>query len=434
MCGFLGMCGGDPGKARGMSSLAHRGPDAQGEYASASVFLRHFRLAILGEEAFAHEPMVSFDGSVVLAFNGEIYNYRELATGMGRPELATHGDTRVLAELLARDGVQRLDLLNGMFAMAAYFPREETLYLIRDRFGIKPLHYVISGGGLYFASEIKCFAPIVPLRLDPRRVSDYLGAGAYPSGASTFYEGIRQVEGGTYLCWRNGQATTTRFFDLAGSCRALLDQELSVEGYEDLLADSVRLRLRSDVPISLHLSAGTDSTALLLKTREVWGWDYPLTAFSMAFRERARDEAARAAACCRAVGVEHHKVYLAASQVPALAEELHRFQDEPYGGVPTIAYYNMNKVERERGFVVSIEGQGGDETFGGYLYHAYMAMYDLYTTGDRPGLLRQLLRRYDTRPRTDGPPRRAADRRGFPVPYGSDRPTPGPGGSGGATH
>jgi asparagine synthase (glutamine-hydrolysing) len=394
------MSGGDAGKARCMTSLAHRGPDAQDEYASSAVFLRHFRLAILGEERLAHQPMASFDGSVVLVFNGEIYNFRELAAWMGQPELAKHGDTRVLAELLARHGVERLDLLNGMFALAAYFPRDDALYLVRDRFGIKPLHYVISSGGLYFASEIKCFAPVVPLELDPHRIEWYLAAGAYPSGTSTFYKGVRQVEGGTYLRWHKGQATTTRYYDLAASCRALLERNLNVEGYEELLADSIRLRLRSDVPISLHFSAGTDSTALLLKTKEVWGWDYPLTAFTIAFRERDYDEAGRASRSCRAVGVQHHKVYMEAAEVPGLAHELHRFQDEPYGGIPTIAYYKMNKAERERGYIVSIEGQGGDETFGGYLYHAYMAMYDLYVSGDRPSLLRQMLRRYGTDIRT----------------------------------
>lgn len=396
MCGVLGMIGGDAGKARCMTSLAHRGPDAQGEYTSSSVFLRHFRLAILGEERFAHQPMVSFDGSVVLVFNGEIYNYRELASWMGEPQLATHGDTRVLAELLARYGVQRLDRLNGMFAIAAYFPQDDALYLVRDRFGVKPLHYAVAAGGLYFASEIKCFGPIVPLRLDRQCIETYLGAGAYPSGSSTFYEGIQQVEAGTYLCWRKGRVTSARFFDLTAACRALLDQDLSVDGYEELLGDSIRLRLRSDVPISLHFSAGTDSTALLLKTKEVWGWDYPLTAFTIAFRERDRDEARRASVCCRAIGVQHHKVYMSADEVPVLAEELHRFQDEPYGGIPTIAYYKMNRVERELGYIVSIEGQGGDETFGGYLYHAYMAMYDLHISGDHPSLLFRMLRRHGT--------------------------------------
>lgn len=394
MCGFFGMINGDAGAARRMTRLTHRGPDSSGEYAADGVYMKHFRLAILGAEAVAHQPMSSFDGTVVVAFNGEIYNFLEIAEWMGRKELAADGDTRVLVEFLAVHGLSRLAMLNGMFAIAAYFPGQNKLCLLRDRFGVKPLYYVRKGGGMYFGSEIKCFRDVASLVPNQDHVKDYLDAGSYPSGEQTFFSDVRQVEGGTWVEFQEGTIRAERYYDLRAACRALMEEHLDVEQYEELLADSMRLRLRSDVPISLHYSGGTDSTALLLKTKEVWGWDYPLVAFTMAFREKERDESRLAESYCRRVGVENFKVYLAAAEVPALAEELHRYQDEPYGGVPTIAYFKMNRIEREMKYIVSIEGQGGDETFGGYLYHLYMCIYDLHRTGRYSGLLQQLLRKH----------------------------------------
>ena len=328
---------------------------------------------------------------MIVAFNGEIYNYREIAAWMGQPGLADDGDTRVLVEFVARYSMARLDMLNGMFAIAVYFRATAELYLLRDRFGIKPLYYCLVDDAFYFASEIKSLRGSIPAPLNPERAGLYLDCGIYPGGKETFFDGIRQVEPGTWLRRVNGAQTEHRYYDLRTECSRLLEQKPDVEEYEGLLEDAIRLRLRSDVPISLHYSGGTDSTALLLKTKDVWGRDFPITAFSMAFDEPAFDESTLAESYCAQIGVQHHKVTLSAAEVPELAAQLHHFEDEPYGGIPTIAYYKLNMVEREKGFIVSIEGQGGDETFGGYVYHAYMAMYDLAQSGANPALLKRLL-------------------------------------------
>ena len=206
------------------------------------------------------------------------------------------------------------------------------------------------------------------------------------------------MEAGTWVRRQNGAQEERRYFDLRAECGRLLEEKPDVDEYESLLEDAIRLRLRSDVPISLHYSGGTDSTALLLKTKEVWGWDFPIAAFSMAFDEPAFDESTLAESYCAQIGAQHHKVTLSAAEVPALAAQLHYFEDEPYGGIPTIAYYKLNMVEREKGYIVSIEGQGGDETFGGYVYHAYMAMYDLARSGANPALLKMLLQTYRVEP------------------------------------
>ena len=398
MCGFLGCLDGDVAKSKAMAGLAHRGPDSSDEYSAGALYLRHYRLAILGTEETAHQPMTSRDGNVILAFNGEIYNYCEIASWMGQPGLADDGDTRVLVELLARHGMARLDMLNGMFAIAAYFRPAREFYLVRDRFGVKPLYYCQADNALYFASEIKSLRGLRPTPLDPERTRHYLDYGIYPGGTDTFFDGIRQVEAGTWVRRQNGAQEERRYFDLRAECGRLLEEKPDVDEYESLLEDAIRLRLRSDVPISLHYSGGTDSTALLLKTKEVWGWDFPIAAFSMAFDEPAFDESTLAESYCAQIGAQHHKVTLSAAEVPALAAQLHYFEDEPYGGIPTIAYYKLNMVEREKGYIVSIEGQGGDETFGGYVYHAYMAMYDLARSGANPALLKMLLQTYRVEP------------------------------------
>jgi len=396
MCGLFGYINGDSQFKGNAHLLRHRGPDAEGEYSDDGLYLKHYRLAILGKEQHAHQPMTSRDGSLIIVFNGEIYNYKEIAESLGEPELAQCGDTRVLVEFLSRYGVRRLDVLNGMFAIVLYDKRRGELYLLRDRLGIKPLYYCLKGGQFYFSSEIKCFRGIVNLALDEAKLIDYLDQGIYPVGEETFYGKIVQVAAGTWVRYRQPEITKQRYYDLKDECRRLSQEELSVDTYEALLSDSIRMRLRSDVPLSLHYSGGTDSTALLLKTKEVWGWDYPLVAYTMKFSEEEFDESRLTDAYCRAVGVSNPKVLLSADEVPQLAGELHDFEDEPYGGIPTIAYYKLNKKERTDNYIVSIEGQGGDETFGGYRYHIFMALFDLYRSGSASELLDKLLAFYHT--------------------------------------
>jgi len=391
MCGFLGCFEADLSLAQAMMPLSHRGPDSEDEYQNRNLFLRHFRLAIIGSETTARQPMTSFNGRVVMAYNGEIYNYKELAKQIGQPELAEHGDTRVLVEFLAYYGLDKIDLLNGMFTIAAYFEDSRDLYLVRDRFGIKPLYY-LKHKGIYFASEIKSLRPVKNVSVSRDRLIDYLETASYPSGVDTMYEDIVQVDAGTWVKYGNGALETCRWYDFRAQIRAMQDERLSVDHYEDLVEDSIKLRLRSDVPISLHYSAGTDSTALLLKVKESWGWDFPLTTFTMAFDDIDADESALAQSYCDQIDVQNYRVHLNSKEVPELAEDLHGYTDEPYGGLPTIAYYKMNKVEREQGFIVSIEGQGGDEAFGGYLYHVYMAILDLHESGRDPKLLELMLK------------------------------------------
>lgn len=378
MCGLSGAVGIAANIAGRIGPLNHRGPDSHDSYSAPGVLLRHYRLAIIGNESVAHQPMWSHDRKIVFVYNGEIYNYKELAEAIGQPELAEAGDSRVLLEILARHGQHGLEMLNGMFSFAAWFQDRGEMLLVRDRFGVKPLYWTKIGTGIAFASEIKALLPLSKSQLDQTRIDEYLEAGVYPSGKNCFYDNIFQLEAGTWLKWRSGNIETGRWFDLEREVLQKINtvQTLNSEMVEELLADSIRLRLRSDVPISLHFSGGIDSTAILLKAREMWQGNIPLVAYTSGFDGTETDESKLAASYCRSIGAENRRVVLTADEVPQLAQELQYFVDEPFGGVPTLAYYKLNKVERQDGFIVSLEGQGGDESFAGYLTHAAAAALD----------------------------------------------------------
>ncbi len=393
MCGFYGTFLGNKDLAKQMASLNHRGPDDTNYFENKYLYVKHFRLAIIGNQDDAKQPMFSFDGRIGIIYNGEIYNYKELANSIGRKDLIEYGDTRVLVELLSIKGLDCLSSLNGMFSLVIYFKETNEIVLLRDRFGIKPLFYRVEKGSIYFASEIKSLRKIFScVKFDDRKIINFLDNSEYPHSKDTFYKNIKQLEGGTFLKISQNGFNIKRWFCLKDYYYNFKMENLSYEGYENLLKNSIKLRTRSDVPISLHYSAGTDSTALLLKFKEIFGKEIPITTFTMAYNEPRVDESNLAEEYCKKLNVENHKVYLDAKEVPSLAETVYKFQDEPYAGIPVIAYYKMNKLEKDLGYIVSLEGQGGDEGLGGYLYHIYLAAYDLYISGANKELFEYILK------------------------------------------
>jgi asparagine synthase (glutamine-hydrolysing) len=389
MCGFYGAYTSHvQSRHRRHTSLNHRGPDSQKEWSDGHLYLKHYRLSILGGEA-GNQPLLSRSGRTLVVTNGEIYNYRELAVQMGQPELAEEGDTRVFTEFVERYGWERTNQLNGMFAALVYDTTSRQIFFLRDRLGIKPLYHSLQNGTLYFASEIKALPG--KKSLSEGAVKEYLAFGSYPSGKDTFFKDIHQFAPAAVTEFKGSRLITRPYYDLERSVSSLSESKLALEEYEALIENSIQLRLRSDVPISLHFSGGTDSLALLLKTKEVWGWNYPLITYTMAFNKSAYDESLIASRYARELKVENRKVFLSAAEVPALAVRMQHFQDEPFGGIPTIAYFKMNATERQHGYLVSIEGQGGDEALGGYNSHIFLAILDLYESGDDPVLLATLV-------------------------------------------
>lgn len=382
MCGISGYVsvnGARPdGTIRFMTGpLAHRGPDGEGHWAEPGVALGNRRLAVLDLSSRGDQPMMSRNGRFVMTYNGEVYNYLELKADL-QGDCKTGTDTEVVLEAFARWGTESLHRLNGMFAFAVWDRLAERLILARDRFGVKPLYYAEWDGALYFASEIKALAAAgVPIEPDADTWCVYLRDGAYDFGASTFFKGIRRLPPGHYLAWKNGRIDIRPWYDLAERVQALgpderADGAVALE-YHRLLQDSVRLRFRSDVPVGVCLSGGLDSSTLAVVLKELFGTDRNIHSYHFATGDPRYDETPWVRQLLADLRYPLHVSYLDAPQIPALAEEAIGFQEEPFGGLPTLAMIQLFKEARRAGTIVLLDGQGLDEQWAGYDYYAQEA-------------------------------------------------------------
>jgi asparagine synthase (glutamine-hydrolysing) len=402
MCGIAGILRRDGAPmdvhtlARLTASLAHRGPDDVGflggfddgtlrtarsaEVAQGSrVALGHQRLSIIELGPGGWQPMVSQDGSLALVFNGEIYNYREL-----RRELEAEGhrfraqsDTEVLLASLERWGLGALSRLVGMFAFAAVDARARRLVLARDPFGIKPLYYAEGPHGLLFASELRGLlaARGGSRRIHPRRLYDYLRFGLTDDGEETLFAGVRQVAGGHALSFSLDQAdppTLHRYLGLGGSSESSRDP-FSVRSFEEaaeqlrsLFLESIRLHLRSDVPVGAALSGGIDSSSIVCAMRAAAEQPLELHAFSYVADDPALSEERWIDLAGGAARAQIHKVRLTPQELVSDLDELLRVQEQPFGSTSIYAQYRVFRLAKEQGIRVLLDGQGADEMLGGY--------------------------------------------------------------------
>ena len=393
MCGFSGQFSNKNKYNRlntflDKESLAHRGPDEHQTYSSSNIKIDFYRLKILGG-LFGSQPMHSYNNKWLIAFNGEIYNYIEIAKKINMPELIKCGDTRVLLEYISIKGLDAIKDLNGMFAIVLYNIEDKKIYLIRDRFGIKPLFYKKIQDEIHFSSEIKS---IPSLEVCDSQIDKYLQTSKYPDDTNTFYKDVYQILPGTINSFYDNTLHSNKYYLFDEEIKKLRQRKRSLEEYEDLIEQSIKFRFRSDVPINIHFSGGVDSTALLIKIKETLGWDYPIEAFTVTFEDHDYLDYDYANKICKSLNVPLHKVSLTSSEVPDLSRQLQYYQDEPYGGIPSLAMYKLNMVEREKGIIVSLEGQGGDEGLGGYLAHIYLAIKDLSESGNNKKLLKNLVK------------------------------------------
>lgn len=391
MCGIAGIAGNMTGAAERLDAMvasqSHRGPDGQGTWTDPSGLCRlgHNRLAIIDLSPAGRNPMVSADGRWHIVYNGEIYNYRELGAELSVYPFATKTDTEVVLAAWSRWGEACLDRFVGMFAFLLWDARERRLHAVRDRFGVKPLYWADGpAGGLLLSSEIKALrsagAGVEP---DPATWATYLETGATDHSNDTFWQGIRSVPPGHRLTWHGGRARTVRWYSLpdrVGMESDSRDEQTVADEYRALLEESVALRFRSDVPVGINLSGGLDSSALLGVVRAVQGPESDVAAFTFVTGDPAYDELPWVA---QTLGRTRHPsivAALSASDVPALAESVAAFEDEPFGGLPTLAYARLFEVARAAGVVVLLDGQGMDEQWAGYDYYA-RAMADETTPG-----------------------------------------------------
>ncbi len=357
--------------------LTHRGPSSEGVWAERHVALGNRRLAVLDLSARGHQPMVSHDGRYVMTYNGEVYNYVELKGDLRGP-FESGSDTEVVLEAFARWGVGSFERLNGMFAMAIWDRATEQLYLVRDRFGVKPLYYTTTDGALCFASEIKSLAAAgIAMQPDLDTWSKYLLYGAYDDGETTFFKGIHRVPPGHYLVWQAGRVEVRCWYDLPARIRAGWPDERPAEiiaqEYLHLLNDAVSIRFRSDVPVGVCLSGGLDSSTLVALLKQRFGPSQAIQTYHFACGDEVYDEIPWVRRLLSETSYPLNIVTLAAQEVPHLAEEAIAFQEEPFGGIPTLAMVQLFKLAKSRGTTVLLDGQGLDEQWAGYSYYALSA-------------------------------------------------------------
>ena len=349
-------------------TLAHRGPDGEGQYIADGVGLHHKRLAIIDPE-HGRQPMAS-DG-VVVAYNGEIYNYVELRAELsqkGHP-FRTAADTEVLLRSYHEHGVECVSELNGMFAFVLHDTRRRRVIAARDHFGIKPLYYCVlpDDDTVLFASEIKALLvhPAVKATVDQEALQDYL-VFQFVLGDRTLFGGIRKLGPGCLLelDLDSGSIGTTQYWDLSFEVDRQHTDHYFIERLEWLLDDTVKQQLRSDVPLGTYLSGGLDSSIVTTLASRHYGG--PLKCFTGAFREGPEfDESPYAREVADAVGAEMFLVHPTQDEFIELLPDLIYYMDEPAAGPGLFPQYIVSRLAA-REVKVCLGGQGGDELFGGY--------------------------------------------------------------------
>jgi asparagine synthase (glutamine-hydrolysing) len=371
MCGICGAINlkGEPvqgleRKLEVMSDLiAHRGPDDSGiwTHERGHVGFGHRRLSII-DLAHGQQPMRDEAGRVI-AYNGEVYNYPELRAEIGGRGWRTDSDTEVVMRAHDRWGTDGLERLRGMFAYALWDEQAGELVCARDRFGVKPFYYAVVGDDLYFASEAKALMPVLPsIETDLEGLKDYL-AFQFCLDGKTLFKGVRELKAGHYLRIRRGAANPTRYWEVFYEIDWDHNAEYFEEKVEALLAESVKLHLRSDVPVSAYLSGGIDSSSVAsLAGLEQGG----LKTFTGKFSEDpAYDESEYARALADARGLEINEIDIGVSDFVETIEDVAYHMDYPAAGPGSFPQYIVSRAAAEQVKVI-LGGQGGDEIFGGY--------------------------------------------------------------------
>lgn len=361
-----------------LSAIRHRGPDDGGYAADHYAMMGNRRLSIFDLSAAGNQPFFSDDERYWLVFNGEIFNHRELRRELeGRFFFRSSTDTEVLLRAFEAWGMDCVSRFIGMFAFAVWDSRERRLMLCRDRLGIKPLYFSFDGASLYFASEQKAIlaAGISP---DPDLgiLRDYLGLGFYDHTHRSFFRHIQQVKPGTWLVLEKERITEKRYWSPGDTYPDAGHSPDAENRYWSLLEEAIELRMRSDVPYAVMLSGGLDSSTLAA-IADGFVSARPLHVMTFRHEDARYDEGPWAAlAACR-FQWQAHDVTIRENDVEALLPSALWHQDEPFGGVATFADILLSRRARQMGVYVLLEGQGVDETLGGYEYYYHYRLADL---------------------------------------------------------
>ena len=358
--------------------MKHRGPDSEGLWLDEKVALGMRRLSII-DLATGEQPVYNEDRSVVVVMNGELYNYREVRASLEKRghKFETQSDTEILPHLYEEYGEAMLDEINGMFAFALWDKRNQKLLIARDKFGEKPLYYGVFDGKLIFASEPKVLLanPSVKAAINLDSLRQFLSFDYVPA-PNSIYKGISKLPAAHFLSVENGEIKTRRYWNLTWVKQEIKSLESSAEELRELLADAVRMRLVSDVPLGILLSGGVDSStvaafATQFSTEKV-------KTFSIGFEEDSFDESKFARQVAKHLNTEHYEEKLSVEKAADLISEIGLWLDEPISDGSLIPTFLLSRFVRKH-VTVALGGDGGDEIFAGYPMYFAHKVANLYS-------------------------------------------------------
>lgn len=377
MCGIAGIIGENTNEAElhvMLNKQAHRGPDHTGTYIDEGfAAIGHNRLSIIDLSPAANEPFVDNSGRYYLTFNGEIYNYKELREELkSLYEFCTSSDTEVLLASYIQWGKECLQRFRGMFSFGIWDSEKKELFAARDRFGVKPFYYTQENGAFYFSSEIKVLQHL-PNRKKPNEKvwANYFSYGSYGMPEETFFEKINQLCGGHLLQFSNGKLSTEKWYDFEKEVAKVntdYNFEEAKEKYLKLLKESILLRFRADVPVGFNISGGVDSSLLLALVNQTQKRKN-IQAYTFYTGDERYDELPWVEQMIAVTKNPLTKVKITADEVEEYSKKVGYSQDEPYGGIPTLAYSKIFEQAQKDGIKVLLDGQGMDEQWAGYDYY-----------------------------------------------------------------
>ena len=368
------------------ATIVHRGPDDQGEWAADGIALGMRRLSII-DLAGGRQPMTNEDGSIHIVYNGEIYNFQELRPALLKKghTFRTASDTEVILHQYEEDGPDCVQRFNGMFAFAIWDQSRRTLFLARDRLGVKPLYYYGDGRYFLFASEIKALlaSGLIPRELNPQALWDYLTFRYVPQPQS-MWRGVKKLLPGHALALKAGDGAPVirRYWDIPYENPSPLTRpEEYEEEFSHLFVDAVQKRLIADVPVGILLSGGLDSSAVAAAIAEVH--NTRLNSFSVAFKDAtATDELPFARQVAARVGTSHHEIVIGAKEFCEFLPRLVYYTDEPLADLAAVPLYYVSGLAVKQVKVV-LSGEGSDEVLGGYHFDRTLRHWDLLRAWQR---------------------------------------------------
>jgi asparagine synthase (glutamine-hydrolysing) len=351
------------------NAIAHRGPDADGYFFDGKVGLGHRRLSVIDLSENANQPMYSANNRYIIAYNGEVYNFREIAAELRqnfKTEFKTSSDTEVILEGFALYGTEVVNKLNGMFAFAIYDKEKEELFVCRDRIGIKPLYYYYDGNNFAFASELKSIMKlsIVPKDIDENAVYKFLHLGFIPAPYS-IYKSAKKLKAGHWLKISKNNFELKQFWDINQqiSKEIITSEKQALIKLSDLLMSSVQYQMKSDVPFGVFLSGGIDSSLVTANAVNLSG--VKVNTFSIGFEENKYNESVYAKAVANYLGTNHHEFIVSYKNAIELIDTVFDAYSEPFSDSSAIPTLLVSKLARQH-VTVTLSGEGGDELFLGY--------------------------------------------------------------------